>query len=181
MPERRYSRYKRADVWAQLYQLQQALGVQVHDGTVYGNCVLLTREGTEYRAVVLARSSDWYTYSLNCVERWKHSITCVVCGTHDSCVPVPVLALDMMHWYEPEEMRLKTLEPRLDAHGKVIPDAFERRRKSHYGHMILIGALMCGREDAIKRLKSLPPSTQLRIEAELRKLHMRRRGGPLKV
>jgi hypothetical protein len=40
---------------------------------------------------------------------------------------------------------------------------------------------MCGRPDAFKRLETLRPSTRLRIEAEVRKLHMRRRGRPLKV
>lgn len=180
MKERRYSRYKQADVWATLYQQQATLGVRVHDGTVYGNSVALTREGVPYRAVVLARSSDWYRYSLNCVERWKHGLTCIVCGTHDSCVEVCVLAIDTMKWYEPKEMRLKTLAPKLNAQGKPI-DAFEQRRKSLYGHNLLVGALMCGRTDALERLKSLPPGTQWRIEAELRRLHMRRQGRPLTV
>ena len=180
MKERRYSRYRQADVWATLYQQQAALRVTVHDGTVYGNSVSLTRECVTYRAVVLARSSDWYHYSLNCVERWKHGLTCIVCGTHDSCVEVCVLALDTLNWYEPLSMRVKTLAPKLNAQGKPI-DAFEKRRKSLYGHNLLMGALMCGRKDALERLKSLPPSTQLRIEARLRKLHMRRQGRPLIV
>jgi hypothetical protein len=180
MPERRYSHYKQEDVWAQLYQLQAALGVHVHDGTVYGHSVILSREHVTYRAVILARSSDWYVYSLNCVERFKHELTVVVCGTHDSCLDRPVLALDTMRWYEPLTMRIASLAPKLDAQGTPI-DAFERRRKSHYGHMMLIGALMCGRKDAFKRLLSFPPSTQLRIEAQVRRLHMRRPGRPLKV
>jgi hypothetical protein len=182
MKERRYSRYKQADVWATLYQQQSHLDLLVHDGTVVGNSVELTHTNIRHKAVVLARSSDWYRYSLNCVERWKHSITCIVCGTHDSCVPVLVVALDTSRWYNPCETRLKgdTLEPKLDSHGRPV-DAFEGRRRSHYGHNILIGALMCGRVDAVKRLLSLPPSTRFRIEAELRRLHMRRPGRPLSV
>lgn len=186
MPERRYSRYKQADVWAQLYQLQQALGVQVQDGTVYGNSVLLTRQeqgqAVTVKAVVLARSSDWYYYSLNCVERFKHDVGVVVCGTHDSCLPLPVFALDARRWYKPLDMRVKSLEPtpQRDANGHP-QDAFERHRKSQYGHNMLIGALMCNRPDAFHRLNSLRPSTRTRIEAELRRLHMRRRGRPLKV
>ena len=196
MAERRYSHYKQEDVWAQLYQLQARVGVLVHDGTVYGHSVYLSRqkareqrhhtddvwEEQSQKAVVLARSSDWYTYSLNCVERFKHEIDVVVCGTHDSCLDRPVLALDSLRWYEPFKMRLDSLEPtkQRDAHGRPT-DAFEQRRKSHYGHNMLIGALMCGRPDALKRLESLRPSTRLRVEAELRRLHMRRRGRPLKV
>lgn len=186
MPERRYSRYKQADVWAQLYQLQQTLSVQVLDGTVYGNSVLLIRtEGEQavtYKAVVLARSSDWYVYSLNCVERFKHDVTAVVCGTHDSCLPVPVLALDARRWYDQLEMRIKSLEPSRQRDATGHPqDAFERHRKSHYGHNMFLGALMCNRVDAFHRLESLRPSTRLRIEAKIRQFHMRRRGRPLKV
>lgn len=180
MPERRYSRYKQADVWAQLYQLQHRLGVSVQDGTVYGHSVWITRQHTPYKAVVLARSSDWYVYSFNCVERYKHDLTLVVCGTHDSCLDLPVLALDTLRWYAPLEMRLVSLEPTSTGTG-AAHDAFDQRRKSHYGHNMLVGALMCGRPDALKRLASLRPSTRLRIEAELRRLHMRRRGRPWKV
>ncbi|SRR5579884_3432648 len=180
MPERRWSRYKREDVWAALYQQQHVLGVRVHDGTVHGNSVLLSRAGTRYKAVVLARSSDWYYYSLNCVERWKHGISCVVCGTHDSCLEIPALALDTLRWYEPGVMRVKSLEPKLDNQGKPV-DSFEIRRKSQYGHNVLIGALMCGRSDAIKRLQSLPSSTRFRIEAQVKRLRLRRPGRPLRL
>lgn len=182
MRERRSSRYRQIDVWATLYQQQAALALTVHDGTVYGNTVALSHAGMLHTALVLARSSDWYRYSLNCIERWKHAITCVACGTHDSCLPLPVVALDTLRWYAPLETRLRgdSLEPKLDAEGRPT-DAFERRRKTHYGHTILIGALMCGRPDAVRRLQSLPPSTQRRIEAELKRLHMRRPGRPLKV
>jgi hypothetical protein len=182
MPERRYSQYQQEDVWAQLYQLQHRLGVIVQDGTIYGHSVWLTWKNRQVKAVVLARSSDWYAYSLNCVERFKHELDVVVCGTHDSCLDRPVLALDVMHWYEPLKMRLDSLEPskQRDAQGRPM-DAFEQRRKSHYGHNMLIGALLCGRADAFKRLETLRPSTRLRIEAEVRRLHMRRRGRPLKV
>jgi len=181
MPERRYSQYKRENVWAALYQLQAQLGVVVHHDSVQGQTVSLSREGQPYRAVVLARSSDWYYYSLNCLERWHHGIQAVVCGTHDSCLPVPVLALDMMRWYEPQEMRVKSLAPPTPGKSGTSTDPFERRRKTQYGHNMLIGALMCGRPDAIKRLESLPQGTRWRIEAKLRKLYMRRPGRPLRV
>lgn len=182
MPERRYSQYKQEDVWAQLYQLQHRLGVTVQKDTIHGHSVWLTWKDKPVKAVVLARSSDWYAYSLNCIERFKHELDVVVCGTHDSCLDRPVLALDVMRWYKAQEMRIASLEPtaQRDEQGRPT-DAFERRRKSHYGHNMLIGALLCGRSDAFKRLESLRPSTRLRIEAEVRRLHMRRRGRPLKV
>jgi hypothetical protein len=191
MPERRYSRYKQGDVWVQLSMHQEALHIEVLAGTVYGNSVSLVRlideKGTpcrqEHRAVVLARSSDWYYYSLNCTIRWKHGITCIVAGSHDSCIDRPVLALDSGRWYEPKKMRndFGKLQPTLDATGKPIADAFEEVRKTQYGHNMLIGALLQRREDALARLATFKDSTRFRIEAEVRQLERRRVGRPLEI
>jgi hypothetical protein len=182
MRERRYSQFKSEDVWTQLYHLQARLEVQVIDGSVYGNSVTIMYQGQEHRAVILARSSDWYRYSLNCVERIRHGLTVVVCGTHDSCLDRPVLAMDALRWYAPLEMRVKSLEPTSKRTPDGRPDdSFERRRKSHYGHNMLIGALMCGRADAVKRLLTLPDSTRWRLEAEVRRLHKRREGHPFVI
>jgi hypothetical protein len=181
--ERRYSRYRSADVWATLYEQQAQLDALVHDGTVTGNCVSLSRrsQGATYKAVVLARASDWYNYSLNCQDRWKHGISALVCGTHDSCVPVPVLALDQLKWYDPLQMRLSSLAPHSLDHDGIVNDAFDRFRCGRYGHNMLIGALMCGREDATQRLAHMRTSTRLRIETTLKRLHQRRRGKPIAV
>lgn len=182
MKERRYSQYRSEDVWSQLYHLQASLGVRVQDGTVYGSSVSLIYQGQDHKAVVLARASDWYLYSLNCTEHIHHGLTLVVCGTHDSCIDRPVLALDSMRLYAPGEMRVKTLEPTSKrTPGGRPDDLFEKHRKSHYGHNMLVGALLCGRADAVKRLLTLPESTRLRIEAEVRHLHRRREGHPLPV
>jgi hypothetical protein len=180
--ERRYTKFKRTDVWNMLANLEKPLKIQLHRGSAHGASVSLTRldTGERLRAVILARSSDWYTYRLNC---WDHGITACVAGTHDSCLPVPTLAMDTLKWYEPLKMRkiFGPLQPQYDANDKLIPDTFDKARKSHYGHCMLIGALMCGREDAIARLQSLKPRTRYRIEAELVKLHSRGRGRPLEV
>jgi hypothetical protein len=140
-------------------------------------------QNQEYRAVVLARSSDWYYYSLNCTYRFKHGITCVVAGTHDSCINRPVLAMDVMRWYEPKKIRndFGLLQPMLDTEGKVIPDLFEEKRRTQYGHNILIGALLQRRADAFARLATFKDSTRWRIEAEMRKLEKRRVGRPISV
>jgi hypothetical protein len=182
--ERRYTQYYQSDVWLQLCNLAPALKVQVFMGTVHGCSISLLRlnTGERLRAVILTRSSHWYHYSLNIAE-WDHGVNCIVCGTHDSCVNVPVLALDAMKWYEAKKMRaiFGSLQPQYDANDKPIPDTFDQARKSHYGHNMLIGALMCGREDALVRLQSLPDRTRYRIESELRTLHTRRQGRPLVV
>jgi len=173
--ERRYSRYKSVDVWATLYEQQHALEITVMHGTVQGNTVSLTRKGITYKAIILARSSDWYKYSLNCQAVWQHGIQLVVCGTHDSCLPLPVQALDHPRWYLARTTRI---------HGDDLSPTnttFDTLRKTQYGHNIFIGALMCGREDATKRLATMKEGTALRIKAELKQLHKRRRGKPLEV
>jgi hypothetical protein len=183
MKERRYSQYKQEDVFIQFIHSASVLKVEVL-GAIVGASVSLIRTDTNkrLRAVVLARSSDWYRYSLN-YPLWQHGCTAVVAGTHDSCLPVPVLALDAMKWYKKHELRdiFGPLQPRYDANDQPIPDTFDQARKSHYGHNMLIGALMCGREDAIARLQTFRPRTRYRIEAELRNLHARRQGRPLVV
>jgi hypothetical protein len=182
--ERRHTQYKQSDVWLQLCGYQSVIKVQVLYGTLHGCSISFIRLdiNQRLRAVILARSSDWYKFSLN-YPLWNHGITAVVCGTHDSCLPVPVLALDTMRWYEAGKMRtvFGQLQPTYDENEKPIPDTFDQARKSHYGHNMLIGALMCGREDARERLQSLKPSTRYRIEAEVRQLHTRRQGRPVVV
>ena len=172
--ERRYTQYHQSDVWLQLCNLASALKVQVLIGTLHGCSISLLRldTGERYRAVILARSSDWYHYSLNVAE-WDHGITAVVCGTHDSCINAPVLALDAMKWYPVLKMR--------SIFGSIDSETFEKARKSHYGHNMLVGACMVGRADAIAKLQSLPDRTRYRIEAEMRVLHTRRQGRPLVV
>jgi|SRR5438445_5884399 len=172
--ERRYTKYKQEEVYIQFLHYASVLKVQVITGTVVGYSVSLLRLDTSerLRAVILARSSDWYKFSLN-YPLWDHGCNAVVCGTHDSCVNVPTLALDAMKWYGPKKMR--------DIFGPIDSESFDRARKSHYGHCMLIGALMCGREDARKKLQSMELSTCYRIEAEMRVLHTRRQGRPLVV
>ena len=193
MPERRYSKYKFDDVWRQLLRYQQQLGVTLLENSVHGYTVSLValramkgkeqKIREEHRAVILARSSDWYEWSLNNVEAYGHRITCIVCGTHDSCVEMPVLALDSFRWYDTKKMRddFGPLLPKFDAQKNFIPDLFDTKRKTQYGHNMLIGALMCKREDALARLATFKRSTRLRIEAEVRKLHHRRVGHPFTV
>jgi hypothetical protein len=182
MSERRYSCYKRADVWVQLVSLQSQLHIEVIPNSVIGSALMIRRRDTSeaHNAVVLARSSDWYHYSLNTFD---HSMTAIIAGTHDSCVPIPVLALDAMRWYDPLKMRSDwgALEPKLDASGRPIPDTFDQHRRSHYGHNMLIGALMMRRSDALARLATFRKTTRLRIEAEVRHLHRRRPGHPIAV
>ena len=191
MTERRYSRYKRDDVWKQMIHHAERLSILIVSDSVHGNSVRIIRlkdeKGTairqEHNAVVLARSSDWYHYSLNCTDRYLHGVTCIVAGTHDSCIDRPVLALDTLRWYEPSKVRADfgRLQPTLDGSGKPIPDQFDKARKTQYGSNMLLGALMQKRPDALARLATLPTDTRLRYERKMRKLSRRRVGHPFVV
>jgi hypothetical protein len=127
-----------------------------------------------YQAVVLARSSDWYRYSLNFTDRWKHHVNAAIVWTHDSCLLVPVFAL--------EERKVYGIKGAAQVEDFNDEAQFaEPFRKTAYGHHMLVGALLCLRPDAQACLEKLKPSTQRRIRAEVRRLSMRRRGGPLHV
>ena len=174
--KRRYTRYNQDDTYRALHAHQDSLEVQIMPHSAYGN--RLTLKTTKYgdmRAVVLPRSRDWYTYSLNAMT-WKHGLQAAVVGTHDSCLPVRVLAMDSLDWYKPYEIRFH-----IAPSDTPKSDPFEERRKTHYGRNILLGAFICGRQDAIARIMTLPERTRLRFEADKRRLLKRRPGRPFKV
>jgi len=174
---RRYTRYTRDDTYRALYAHQEQLGIQLVADSVHGNRLSVkSKKYGELDVVVLAKSSQWYLYSFNAMT-WKHGIEAAMVGTHDSCLPVRVLAMDSLQWYEPYEIRFH-----IAPSDTPLTDAFERRRKTQYGHNVLLGAFMCGRQDAVDRIMTLKSErTRRRYEAEKRKLLKRRRGRPFKV
>jgi hypothetical protein len=98
---RRYTRYNQDDTYRALHAHQDMLHIEIVPDSVHGNRITIkSKRYGELHAVVLARSSQWYHYSLNAVT-WKHGLQAAIVGTHDSCLPVRVLAMDSMQWYEP--------------------------------------------------------------------------------
>lgn len=178
--QRRYGGYRYEDVLIYLaqhapltFEDSRGHGELRFDGIVnLGRCVQVRYRDKQYQAVVLAKASDWYRYSLNCTERWHHEVSAAIVGTHDSCVPVPVFAIDERRVYG----RAKA---RVDDFTSAVFD--ERYRKSAYGHWMLLGGLMCMRSDAWARFDQLPARTRRRIRAKVKRLGLRRRGRPLPV
>lgn len=126
--------------------------------------------------MIAAKSSDWYKYNLN---TYKSGIEAIIAGTHDSCVSVPVLAMDTLEWTDPYKTRFEYSLPPPKESGRE--DTFARFRKSPYGHRVLVGALIVGHKGAIDRLMTFPARTRRDIEAEVRRLRHRRAGRPLKL
>ncbi len=173
LEQRRFTGYSHVDVLTQTL-LGLASGLEIVRGTSYTRYTAqVTYQGQRYEAVFLGRSSDWYRYSLNLTPEAQR-LTLVVAGTHDSCVPLPVYALDQKKWHAAKTTRYP-LWP------ASRPGISERFRKTRYGHAMLVGGLLCGLPEAQQRLLSLPPRTQERIHAEVNRFARRRRGRPLKL
>lgn len=178
--QRRYSGLRYEDVLIYVaqhaplsFQDSRGRGELRFEGLVnLGRCVQVHYRDKSYHAVVLAKASDWYHYSLNCTERWHHHVNAAIVGTHDSCLPVPVFALDEMRAYGKNKARVEDF---------TSPAFDEGYRKSAYGHRMLLGGLMCLRSDAWARFDQMPASTRRRIRAKVKRLGLRRRGRPLPV
>jgi hypothetical protein len=123
----------------------------------------LPREET--KAVVLARSSDYYHYHLET----RAQFDLIVCGLHDAYCLLPVLEMRTNMRYSPGQT----------SYDMKSPD-FERVRKSEYGHNIFVTALVKGDQGALSFLKTLKPSTRNRIRREVSDLqHKVYHGRPL--
>jgi len=123
----------------------------------------VTVEGAPYRALILARSSDYWQQRLHLARRRPELI---ICYEHDTCLPCRALDLregflyaagELPHWYAPEKR-------------------FTRR-----GHMVLIGQLLSGDEPGFIQLATLPRSTRYRYLAEIKRFMTNRVGRPLVV
>lgn len=183
MPKRRYACYTFEDTQRAIQQQAQQAGIRILPGSASLNGrrvrIYSQKHHAELWALIVARSSEWYRYNLNTYES---RIEAVVAGTHDSCIHVPVLAMDTLEWTEPFKTRFEqSLPPSKDLDIKTRPDRFEKLRRSHYGHNVLVGALIVGHRAAIDRLMTLPDGTRWRIEAEVKRLRHRRPGRPLKL
>jgi hypothetical protein len=165
--ERAYKRYKLEEVLALFHLTQARMGLATVAGSAIGHTYLATHQelGTS-RRMVLGRSSEWYTYHLNI---YADNIGALVCATHDSCVPIPVFALDTPSAYYP------SLATRYHPLSQ-IPARFFRTKR---GHKMLLGALMCRLPEAEQVLSGIPRSTRYHLELEVRQLLLRKRGRPI--
>jgi hypothetical protein len=183
MAKRRYSKYTYEDTQRAIQQQQRSLLVTILPGSASKNGrrirIYSGKHKQELWVIILARSSDWYRFNLN---TYRSGIEAAIVGTHDSCVSVPVLAMDTLEWYAPYRTRFEgLLSPAADLRLPDRPDPFERLRRTRYGHCVLVGALIVGRTEARDRLMTLPDRTRFRLEAEVRRLRHRRAGRPLKL
>ncbi len=118
-------------------------------------------------AVVLAKSSDYYHYSLSNYPEFK----LVICGLHDSYLQIPVWEMKTNKRYSARETAIAITDP-----------SFNTLRCTQFGHNILIAALSEGDKDAIafRDRKDLPVRTRTRLIQEAQDLQdSHYRGRPL--
>jgi hypothetical protein len=115
-------------------------------------------EPVNFQAVLLVRSSQWYRYRLN-VFGQHQGIEFVVCGKHDSCLPVQVWSVEEARLYEAGE----TTTP-------LSRLADPQVRGTKYGSLLFVAALLSEKREAIDLLsdKDFPLSTRYRYEAKVR-------------
>lgn len=202
MIERPYSRYTREKTWAALYSQHINAGYALVPFSLTNNSIAVirckspeetvttTREllaiadecDTFYTerqtpdkapallararpAVVLARSSDYYRYHLEDHPDFR----LVICGLHDSY-------LHLVAWETSTNQRYDARTTRL----AITAPEFTQQRMTPTGHSILLGALICGDQQALAFLADLPDRTRRRIRQEVEDLQETRyRGRPL--
>jgi hypothetical protein len=165
--ERAYKRYKLEEALALFHQTHARMGLEIVPGSAIGHTYLARHQelGT-IRLLVLGRSSEWYAYRLN---TYADTIGALVCATHDSCLTIPVFALDTPgSYYQPLTTRYHPLSK--------IPARFFRTER---GHKMLLGALLCRLPEAEQVLSGFPRSTRYHMELEVRQLLLRKRGRPI--
>src|SRR2546421_7191013 len=129
--ERAYKRYKLEEALALFHQTHQRLGLEIVPGSTVGRTYLARHQELGLiRLLVLGRSSEWYSYRLN---TYADNIDAVVCATHDSCLPIPVFALDTPGTYS------KPLATRYHPLAKIHAHFFLTERV----HKMLLGASIC--------------------------------------
>lgn len=116
----------------------------------------------QFRAVILARSNDYWTKRYHLASSRP---TMVICYEHDTCINIPVLSLH---------------DGLLFASCR-FPDWFTsyEQRATERGARIYLGALLSGVGSAHELLDHLPRSTKYRYEARMAQHQKRVRGRPV--
>lgn len=124
-----------------------------------------------FNAVLLVRSSEWYTYRLN-VFGQVQGIELVVCAEHDSCLPLPVWSVEDATIYQEGE----TTTPLVELVKREI-------RGTKYGSLLFIAALLSGKQEVLSILSdpSFPRSTRYRYKAKARQYANLKPGIKLKI
>src|SRR5712691_4593470 len=153
-------------LFALLLQQQDTLHLTVkaeYGGRLVG--VLFAGQTEERLAWLCERSSEYHQHRVRALDV-NHIVSLVICRTHESVLPVPIIdlanhntyeAFEPPHWYRPE------------------------MRATRRGSSVFLGQLICGIKSAYDQLATLPPSTQRRYRLRVKRQARGRRGRPIKL
>lgn len=203
MPERKHSKYTREKTWAALHSQHTNAGYALVPYSATNNSIAMIRctpataekveevqrdlllnheqECREFYglrhtpdkapaclrdaryAVILAKSSEYHYYHLDDHTELK----LVICGLHDSYLHLPVWEMRSNKRYPPRETAVSITDP-----------SFDQIRRTAFGHNILVGALVCGDQAAIKYVKDkLKHPTTWRLRKEVQDIQLHRYKG----
>jgi hypothetical protein len=151
---------------ALLLQQQDTLQLIVkaeYGGRLVG--VIFAGHTEERLAWLCERSSEYHQHRVRALDV-HHVVSLVICRTHESVLPVPVIdlatrqrcnAFQPPQWYQPQ------------------------MRATRRGSSVFLGQLICGIKGAYEQLATLPPSTQRRYRLRVKQQARGRRGRPIKL
>lgn len=182
----RYTRYRWEEVFSMLVSREGRTGVQVaHAAPEQGRRITITVDVLDPRdperklhlqgervAVLLGRSSDWYKYRLNVYAVQVAQIAWIVCGTHDSCVSVPVWSVEEERLYDVYETRIAFAD---------LLGQYRQYWGREFGHQLLLGGMICNLPEAREVARHLKKSARFALEAEVRRHTHKRKGPQLKL
>jgi hypothetical protein len=133
-----------------------------------GRAYSIVMGGQRYIAVVLSSSFQYYELRYHIAKRLPDL---VICGIHDSVLPIPVLSMKASRLANPCEL------------PAGITNMEKQRHHSKIGSQCLLGAYLCGLKSAqdIIRHKDFSPRTRRRYLQRARELGRRRPGRPVSI
>ena len=180
----RYTRYSYEEVFSLLISRSGRTGVSVKhaDAEQQGRLItvhakLKDEDGKmlpaeDRLAVLLGRSSDWYKYRLNVYAQQFAGVQWIICGTHDTCVSVPVWCVEEEKLYESYQTRISFND---------LLSKYDTLRHTAFGHRLVLGGMICNLPEAHAVAKTLKRSARFALEADVKKhIHMKK-GRPLKL
>lgn len=126
----------------------------------------VTMKGTEYLAVVLSHSWEYWEHRL---QLRAPRLSLVICSKHDTCLPVHTLELGSSGYhFVPKELP-KDVDPRSP-------------KRTWRTALVFTGALLSGDQQAFDALEKMHPSSRKRYQRKMKGLLTKnRQGHPLKV
>lgn len=137
-----------------------------HIEHVKGRAYNITKEGKRYNAVVLPTSFAFYEKRYHLAKKMPDL---VICFRHDTVLPVPCLSMEYSCLANPCDIphRIKNLD--------------QQRHRSKLGSRVVLGAYLCGTQEAQTVLANSHPTTRKRYVEKAKALGKRKRGRPVSI